>query len=165
MVLFSICVIIHTSRPRAWLPSHRIWRSKATSKCVCGEACRLRLRSDTRFVTSFATWEIEMVELSPKMRPNREYFWRDRFYDYAVKLAAATFKRSIGTGSIFGGIDSHAWRSEATHKHVSCFLPNFLYSRWIYRFSQQQFFNANFVWNQDEVPQNSRYAKRFYYSR
>ena len=25
--------------------------------------------------------------------------------------------------------------------------------------------NANFVWNQDEVPQNSRYAKRFYYSR
>ena len=25
--------------------------------------------------------------------------------------------------------------------------------------------NANFAWNQDEVPQNSRYAKRFYYSR
>ena len=25
--------------------------------------------------------------------------------------------------------------------------------------------NANFVWNQDEVSQNSRYAKRFYYSR
>ena len=49
-----------------------------------------------------------MVELSPKMRPNREYFWRDRFYNYAIKLAAATFKRSIGTGSIFGGIDSHA---------------------------------------------------------
>ena len=30
-----------------------------------------------------------------------------------------------------------------------------------YRFSQEQFFNANFVWNQDEVSQNSRYAKRF----
>ena len=25
--------------------------------------------------------------------------------------------------------------------------------------------NANFAWKQDEVPQNSRYAKRFYYSR
>ena len=25
--------------------------------------------------------------------------------------------------------------------------------------------NANFAWNQDEVSQNSRYAKRFYYSR
>ena len=41
----------------------------------------------------------------------------------------------------------------------------FLYSRGIYRSGQQQFFNANFVWNQDEVSQNSRYAKRFYYSR
>ena len=38
----------------------------------------------------------------------------------------------------------------------------FLYSRGIYRSSQQQFLNANFVWNQDEVSQNSRYAKRFY---
>ena len=25
--------------------------------------------------------------------------------------------------------------------------------------------NANFAWNQDEVPQNSRYAERFFYSR
>ena len=25
--------------------------------------------------------------------------------------------------------------------------------------------DANFAWNQYEVPQNSRYAKRFYYSR
>ena len=85
---------------QAWLPSHRIWRSNATSKCVCGEACRnaclhaFRLRSDTRFVTSFATWEIEMVELSPKMRPNREYFWRDRFLNYVIKSVAATSKRS-----------------------------------------------------------------------
>ena len=38
---------------------------------------------------------------------------------------------------------------------------NFLCSREIYRFSQQQFFNANFAWNQDEVPQNSREAKKF----
>ena len=44
-------------------------------------------------------------------------------------------------------------------------LLYFLYSREVYRSSQQQFFNANFVWNQDEVSQNSRYAKRFYYSR
>ena len=43
------------------------------------------------------------------------------------------------------------------------FLSNFLYSREIYRSSQQQFLNANFVWNQDEVSQNSRYAERFYY--
>ena len=28
-------------------------------------------------------------------------------------------------GSIFGGIDSHAWRSEATHKHVLAFYPTF----------------------------------------
>ena len=41
----------------------------------------------------------------------------------------------------------------------------YCWSREIYRFSQQQFLNANFAWNQDEVPQNSRYAKRFYYSR
>ena len=41
----------------------------------------------------------------------------------------------------------------------------FLYSREIYRSGQQQFLNANFVWNQDEVSQNSRYAKRFYYIR
>ena len=42
---------------------------------------------------------------------------------------------------------------------------NFLCSREIYRFSQQQFLNANFAWNKDEVPQNSRYAKGFCYSR
>ena len=30
-----------------------------------------------------------------------------------------------------------------------------------YRFGQEQFLNANFVRNQYEVPQNSRYAKRF----
>ena len=41
----------------------------------------------------------------------------------------------------------------------------YCWSREIYRFSQQQFLNANFAWNQDEVPQNSREAKRFYYSR
>ena len=41
---------------------------------------------------------------------------------------------------------------------------NYLYSREIYRFGQQQFLNANFAWNQDEVPQNSRYAERFFYS-
>ena len=41
----------------------------------------------------------------------------------------------------------------------------YCWSREIYRFSEQQFFNANFLWNQDEVSQNSRYAKRFYYSR
>ena len=49
-----------------------------------------------------------MVELSPKMRPNREDFWRDRFYNYGIKSAAGAFKRSIAAGSIFGGIDSHA---------------------------------------------------------
>ena len=41
----------------------------------------------------------------------------------------------------------------------------YCWSREVYRSSQQQFFKANFVWNQDEVSQNSRYAKRFYYSR
>ena len=41
----------------------------------------------------------------------------------------------------------------------------YCWSRDVYRSSQQQFLNANFVWNQDEVSQNSRYAKRFYYSR
>ena len=43
---------------------------------------------------------------------------------------------------------------------MSGFLANFLYSRGVYRSGQQQFLNANFVWNQDEVSQNSRYAKR-----
>ena len=41
----------------------------------------------------------------------------------------------------------------------------YCWSREIYRSGQQQFLNTNFVWNQDEVSQNSRYAKRFYYSR
>ena len=45
------------------------------------------------------------------------------------------------------------------------FLNEVLLVARVYRFSQQQFLNANFVWNQDEVSQNSRYAKRFYYSR
>ena len=88
------------------------------------------------------------------------FLTEDRFYNYAVKLAAVTFKRSIAAGSIFGGIDSHAWRSKATREQVSGFLANFLYSRGVYRSGQQQFLNANFVWNQDEVSQNSRYAKR-----
>ena len=39
------------------------------------------------------------------------------------------------------------------------------YSQEVYRSGQQQFLNANFAWNQDEVPQNSRYAERFYNSR
>ena len=34
------------------------------------------------------------------------FLTEDRFYNYAVKLAAVTFKRSIAAGSIFGGIDS-----------------------------------------------------------
>ena len=29
---------------------------------------------------------------------------------------------------------------------------------------KKRFADGNFVWNQDEVPQNSRYAKRFCYS-
>ena len=41
----------------------------------------------------------------------------------------------------------------------------YCWSREVYRFGQQQFLNANFVWNQDEVSKNSRYAKRFYHSR
>ncbi len=40
-----------------------------------------------------------------------------------------------------------------------CTFPS---SREVYRFSQQQFLNANFAWNQDEVPQNSREAKKFF---
>jgi len=99
------------------------------------------------------------------MRLNKEHFWRDRFYDYAVKLAAATFKRSIGTGSIFGGIDSMLEGAKRRTSMCDAHYLNFLYSREIYRFGQQQFLNVNFVWNQDEVSQNSRYAKRFYYSR
>ena len=35
-------------------------------------------KSDTRFVTSAAKWEIEKVELSQSMRPNREHAERDR---------------------------------------------------------------------------------------
>ena len=54
----------------------------------------------------------------------------------------------------------------AKRRASMCWLTTvFSYSRGIYRFSQQQFLNANFVWNQDEVSQNSRYAKKFYYSR
>ena len=166
------------------------------------------------------------------MRPNREYFWRDRLYYYAVKLAAGVFKRStsfireryiVSVSSNFltqisCGIKTKCRKTRAmqrdftivdslalrqcdtsmipdTHLLKLLFLARytpraiclylrtckqigakrrasmywlttvFSYSREEYRSSQQQFFNANFVWNQDEVSQNSRYAKRFYYSR
>ena len=74
-------------------------------------------------------------------------------------------------GSIFGGIDSHAWRSRATHKHVSGFLPNFLSSREIYRFSQQQFSCAQRAQRKFRMESRRSVAKlalckeRFYYSR
>ena len=41
-------------------------------------------------------------------------------------------------------------------------MKYFLYSQEVYRFSQQQFLNANFAWNQYEVSQNSREAKKFF---
>ena len=47
-------------------------------------------------------------------------------------------------------------------KHLFALLLYFLCSREVYRFSQQQFLNANFAWKQDEVPQNSREAKKFF---
>ena len=68
----------------------------------------------------------------------REYFWRDR--QPCLKEQS----------------DAQAWIKLSTLFS--------LFAR-VYRFSQQQFINSNFVWNQDEVSQNSRYAKRFYYSR
>ena len=43
---------------------------------------------------------------------------------------------------------------------MSGLLLYFSSSREVYRFSQQQFLNAIFAWNQDEVPQNSREAKK-----
>ena len=68
----------------------------------------------------------------------KEYFWRDR--QPCLKEQS----------------DAQAWIKLSTLFS--------LFAR-VYRFSQQQFINSNFVWNQDEVSQNSRYAKRFYYSR
>ena len=68
----------------------------------------------------------------------REYFWRDR--QPCLKEQS----------------DAQAWIKLSTLFS--------LFAR-VYRFSQQKFINSNFVWNQDEVSQNSRYAKRFYYSR
>ena len=68
----------------------------------------------------------------------REHFWRDR--QPCLKEQS----------------DAQAWIKLSTLFS--------LFAR-VYRFSQQQFINSNFVWNQDEVSQNSRYAKRFYYSR
>ena len=68
----------------------------------------------------------------------REYFWRDR--QPCLKEQS----------------DAQAWIKLSTLFS--------LFAR-VYRFSQDQFINSNFVWNQDEVSQNSRYAKRFYYSR
>ena len=68
----------------------------------------------------------------------REHFWRDR--QPCLKEQS----------------DAQAWIKLSTLFS--------LFAR-VYRFSQQQVINSNFVWNQDEVSQNSRYAKRFYYSR
>ena len=56
------------------------------------------------------------------------------------------------------------------HKHGLSFLPYFLYSREYIvsvnsNFPVPKGHDANFAWSQYEVPQNSRYAKRFYYSR
>ena len=51
----------------------------------------------------------------------------------------------------------------AKRRASMCWLTTvFSYSRDVYRFSQQQFLNANFAWNQYEVPQNSREAKKFF---
>ena len=56
------------------------------------------------------------------------------------------------------------------HKHGLSFLPYFLYSQEYIvsvnsNFPVPKGHDANFAQNQDEVSQNSRYAKRFYYSR
>ena len=68
----------------------------------------------------------------------REYFWRDR---QPCLKEQSDAQACVRLSTLF-----------------------FLFAR-VYRSGQQQFLNANFVWNQDEVSQNSRYAKRFYYSR
>ena len=96
------------------------------------------------------------------------FLTEDRIYDYAVKLAAATSKRSTGVGNF----REHFWRDrqpclKERSDAQACIklIVQLLNIREGYRSSQQQFLNANFVWNQDEVSQNSRYARRFYYSR
>ena len=74
------------------------------------------------------------------------FLTEDRFYDYAVKVA---------TGSDY---------------YLQLYYRTFpIRERYIVpvrsNFPVPVGHNANFVWNQDEVSQNSRYAKRFYYSR
>ena len=72
------------------------------------------------------------------MRLNKEHFWRDRLYNYAIKSAAATFKRST---------------SFIRERYIVPVSSNF---------PVPIGHNANFAWNQDEVPQNSREAKKFF---
>ena len=140
---FSACIYLMTSS-RPGCPA-------ATSKGAMRRANAIVARRVEMHVYMHFDWEAT-PDLSRALRREKSRWW-------------SFLRKCDWIRSIFGGIDSHAWRSEATRKHVSGFLQYFLYSRWIYRFGQQQFLNANFVWNQDEVSQNSRYAKRFYYSR
>ena len=44
------------------------------------------------------------------------------------------------------------------------YYRTFSYSQEVYRSCKEQFLNANFAWNQYEVPQNSRYAEIFFCS-
>ena len=139
------------------LPSAILWPAAGLAaqpphlKELCDEQMRLWRGVSTSWCNQLVDWEAT-PDLSRALRREKSKRW-------------SFLRKCDRIGSIFGGIDSHAWRSKATREHVSGFLANFLYSRGVYRSGQQQFLNANFVWNQDELSQNSRYAKRFYYSR
>ena len=96
---------------RAWLPSHRAYRSFATHRHDCGEACR---------------------------KACLHAFWL-RIVPYITQRSILSRIRQLFIRPFFGWIDSHAWRSRATRKHVSGLLLYFSSSREVYRSSQQQF--------------------------
>ena len=130
------------------LPSAILWPAAGLAaqpphlKEQSDEQMRLWRGVSTSWCNQLVDWEAT-PDLSRALRREKSKWW-------------SFLRKCDWIRSIFGGIDSHAWRSETTHKHVSGLLPYFLYSREIYRSSQQQFsrakgHNANFVWNQDEA--------------
>ena len=69
-----------------------------------------------------------------------------------------------------GKVPSEARRKGDVRRNLYIALQRKIFPRIAYRVvclmlnMKKRFADGNFVWNQDEVPQNSRYAKRFCYS-
>ena len=117
-----------------FLPAFILWPAAGLAaqpphlKEQSDEQMRLWRGVSTSWLHQLVDWEAT-PDLSRALRREKSKWWSFlRKYDWIR--------------SIFGGIDSHAWRSKATHKHVLSLSSNFLYLREIYHSGQEQFSSA-----------------------